>query len=311
MERYLKAFSDGYTGYFNYFVNEILNPSWHNYFYWLVGLSLAIWLLEIVFPWRKDQPVFRQDFFVDLFYLFFNFFLFSLIGYNALSNVGVQAFNDLLGLFGIQNLVAIQIQLWPVWAQLLTLFLVRDFVQWNIHWLLHRVPWMWEYHKVHHSVEQMGFAAHLRYHWMETIIYRTLEYIPLAMIGFGIQDFFIVHVFTLAIGHLNHANINLPLGPLRFLVNSPQMHLWHHVEKLPHDHPQGINYGITLSVWDYLFRTAYQPYNGSHLKLGFPNLAQFPHKLVDQLLYPWRQPKPVNLPVAEKRDTLQITSKQI
>ena len=61
MERYLKAFSGGYTGYFTYLVNEILHPGWHNYFYWLVGLSASIWLLEIVFPWRKDQPVFRQE----------------------------------------------------------------------------------------------------------------------------------------------------------------------------------------------------------------------------------------------------------
>lgn len=289
MERYWHVFSNGYAGYFNYLVNEILYPSWHNYFYWLVGLSLAIWLLEILLPWRKDQPVLRQDFFLDLFYLFFNFFLFSLIGYNALSNVGVQVFSDFLGLFGISNLIAFEIHSWPIWAQLVTLFIVRDFIQWNVHVLLHKVPWMWEFHKVHHSVEQMGFAAHLRYHWMETIIYRVFEYIPLAMIGFGIQDFFLVHIFTLAIGHLNHANLNLPLGPLRYLVNSPQMHLWHHADVLPENHPDGINYGITLSLWDYLFQTAYLPYLGNHIKLGFPGLDKFPRKLWDQLVYPWKK----------------------
>lgn len=287
MQRYIDAFANGYMGYFNYLVNEILYPGWHNYFYWLVGLSLAVWALEILFPWRKDQPAFRKDFWIDLFYLFFNFFLFSLIGYNALSNVGVQAFNDFLGLFGIRNLVAFEIQSWPVWAQLLTLFIVRDFVQWNVHVLLHKVPWMWQFHKVHHSVEEMGFAAHLRYHWMETFIYRTFEYIPLAMIGFGIQDFFLVHLFTLAIGHLNHANINLPLGPLRFVFNSPQMHLWHHVHDLPDTHPDGINYGISLSIWDYFFRTAYQPYNDSHIRLGFPDAEKFPKTIKEQLVYPW------------------------
>lgn len=287
MQRYIDAFANGYAGYFNYLVNEILYPGWHNYFYWLIGLSLAVWALEILFPWRKDQPAFRDDFWTDLFYLFFNFFLFSLIGYNALSNVGVQAFTDFLGLFGIRNLVAFEIQSWPVWAQLLTLFIVRDFVQWNVHVLLHKIPWMWQFHKVHHSVEEMGFAAHLRYHWMETFIYRIFEYIPLAMIGFGIQDFFLVHLFTLAIGHLNHANINLPLGPLRFLFNSPQMHLWHHVHDLPDNHPNGINYGISLSIWDYLFRTAYQPYDDSHIRLGFPEVENFPKTIKEQLVYPW------------------------
>ncbi|MFN4144884.1 MAG: sterol desaturase family protein, partial [Runella sp.] len=233
MQKYIDAFIGGYTGYFNYLVNEILSPSWHNYFYWLVGLSLLVWGLELAFPWRKQQKAIRHDFWLDVFYMFFNFFLFSLVVYNALSNVAVQAFNDFLALFGIRNLVAINVAMLPKWAQLVILFVVRDFVQWNVHRLLHKVPWMWEFHKVHHSVEEMGFAAHLRYHWAENVIYRSLEYIPLAMIGFGIDDFFVVHIFTLAVGHLNHANIYLPLGPLKYLFNSPQMHLWHHAEELP------------------------------------------------------------------------------
>ncbi|WP_020604720.1 sterol desaturase family protein [Spirosoma spitsbergense] len=289
---YITTLIDGYRNYADYFVHELLSPNWHNYFYWLVGISAFVWLLELLFPWRTDQPVFRHDFWLDLFYLFFNYFLFSLIGYNALSDVGVQAFNDFLGWFGIANLVAIRVGALPVWGQLVVLFLVRDFVQWHIHRLLHRTPWMWEFHKVHHSVEQMGFAAHLRYHWMETIIYRTLEYIPLAMIGFGIQDFILVHLFTLAIGHLNHANIYLPIGPLKYVFNNPQMHLWHHAEKLPRQAHDGVNFGITLSVWDFLYRTAYVPYEGSHIKLGFQGVRQFPKTFLGQLLYPWRKPVP-------------------
>ena len=283
--KYLQTFLEGYWGYANYLFNEILQPSWHNYFYWLLGLSLAVWSLEIVFPWRKNQGAIRHDFWVDVFYMFFNFFLFSLIAYNAISNVAVQAFNDFLGLFGIRNLVAINVASWPVWAQLLTLFLVRDFVQWNVHRLLHKVPWMWEVHKVHHSIEEMGFAGHLRYHWMENVIYRTLEYIPLAMIGFGIQDFFIVHIFTLAIGHLNHANIYLPLGPLKYILNSPQMHLWHHAEKLPMERKYGVNFGITLSLWDYIFDKNYIPKEDGTIKLGFDNMAKFPNTFWKQLTY--------------------------
>ena len=101
MEKYLKIIQGAYTGYFSYFINEMLNPSWHNYFYWLVGASLAIWLLEIMFPWRKNQPLIREHFWLDAFYLLWNYFLFSLIAYNALSMVAVELFNDFLGLFGI------------------------------------------------------------------------------------------------------------------------------------------------------------------------------------------------------------------
>lgn len=283
--RYLQTFLEGYWGYANYLFNEILNPSWHNYFYWLLGLSVVVWSLEILFPWRKNQGAIRHDFWLDVFYMFFNFFLFSLIAYNAVSNVAVQAFNDFLGLFGIKNLVAINVASWPTWLQLLTLFLVRDFIQWNIHRLLHKVPWMWEVHKVHHSIEEMGFAGHLRYHWMENVIYRTLEYIPLAMIGFGIQDFFVVHIFTLAIGHLNHANIYLPLGPLKYIFNNPQMHLWHHAEVLPNDRKYGVNFGITLSIWDYIFGQNYVPKEDGTIKLGFGNLTKFPKTFWSQTTY--------------------------
>jgi sterol desaturase/sphingolipid hydroxylase (fatty acid hydroxylase superfamily) len=250
-----------------------------------LGLSLAVWTLEIIFPWRKNQGAIRHDFWVDVFYMFFNFFLFSLIAYNAISNVAVQAFNDFLGLFGIKNLVAINVASWPAWMQLLTLFLVRDFIQWNIHRWLHKVPWMWEVHKVHHSIEEMGFAGHLRYHWMENVIYRTLEYIPLAMIGFGIQDFFIVHIFTLAVGHLNHANIYLPLGPLKYIFNSPQMHLWHHAEELPKERMNGVNFGITLSIWDYIFGLNYVPKEDGTIKLGFNDISKFPKTFWSQSTY--------------------------
>ena len=289
MEKYFKVLMDGYTGYANYFINEILNPSWHNYFYWLLGASILIYLAEIAFPWRKNQSLIRDHFWLDIFYLFWNYFLFSLIAYNAISMVAVEAFNDFIGLFGITNLVAFQVANLPGWSQLLLIFLLRDFMQWNIHRLYHHVGWMWEFHKVHHSTKEMGFAALLRYHWMENILYRTLEYIPLAMIGFGISDFFIVHIFTLVAGQIGHANLNIPLGKLKYIFNGPQMHLWHHAKELPESHPNGFNYGITLSIWDYIFSTHYWPSNDENLLVGLPDEEKFPEDFVGQNIEPFRR----------------------
>lgn len=285
MEKLFEIFVGGYTGYWNYLIGEMFQPSWHNYFWWLVGLSLFVWLLEIFFPWRSQQAIFRKDFWLDGFYMFFNFFLFSLIGYNALSNVVVELFNNGLQQIGIENLVAINIASWPHWSQLLLLFLLADFLQWNIHRLLHYVPWLWEFHKVHHSVKEMGFAAHLRYHWMETIIYKGLQYIPIALIGFGLDDFFIIHIFTVAIGHFNHANLNISWGPLRYLLNSPSMHIWHHAKNLP-DGKLSVNYGISLSLWDYIFGTAWVPRSGRDEQLGFEGIEQFPQNFFSQITYP-------------------------
>ena len=290
MQEYFQVFIDGYYGYWNYLSSEILYPSWHNYFWWLLGISLVVWSLELVFPWRKNQAAIREDFWLDGFYMFFNFFLFSLIGYNAVSNVAVEVFNDFLGLFGITNLVAFQIASWPVWSQFLLLFVLADFIQWNVHRWLHYSPWLWEFHKVHHSVEQMGFAAHLRYHWMETIVYKSVQYIPLSMIGFGLDDFFILHLVTIVIGHLNHANVKITYGPLKYVFNNPVMHLWHHAKEVPVG-SHGVNYGISLSLWDYLFGTAYIPNENANEPLGFEQVETFPKTFWQQLTHPWNKKK--------------------
>lgn len=288
MQKYLEIIGNAYYGYFNYLVNEISYPSWNNYFWWLVGLSLGVWLFELIMPWRKNQPALRKDFWLDGFYMFFNFFLFSLIAYNAISNVAVAAFNDFLGWFGIENMVAIEVNTWPRWAQLFLLFVVADFIQWNVHRMLHRIPALWEFHKVHHSVEQMGFAAHLRFHWMETILYKSAQYVPLAMIGFGLEDFFLVHIFATAIGHLNHANLRITYGPLKYLLNNPGMHIWHHAKTLPKGR-FGVNYGLTLSIWDYVFGTAYIPHDGRDEPLGFEGMEEFPKTFWEQVTYPYRK----------------------
>ena len=281
-----------FLDYGGYVVSEITSFRWNNYFYWLIGISLVFFFMEIIIPWRKNQKVLRQDFWLDAFYMFFNFFLFSLVGYYAISNVFVEAFNDFLRYtFGLKNIIAIQIDQWSIFAQLLTLFVLRDFIHWNVHRLLHGVPFLWEFHKVHHSVKEMGFAAHLRFHWMETVVYRTIEYIPLAMIGFGIQEFFFVHIVATTIGHFNHSNISIPLGPFRFLLNNPQMHILHHARKLPDQHRYGVNFGISLSLWDYLFRTAYTEKNEGDVPLGFEGDDQFPKDFWNQATYGFKKKK--------------------
>ena len=281
---YKKIFFDSFSGYYNYLKSEIMHPSWHNYFYWLIGISLFFWVMEIFFPWRKKQGAFRKDFWLDAFYMFFNFFLFSLIGFYAASNVFVNWFNGVLAGFGITNLVAISVASLPYAVQLLIMFVLRDFIHFNVHRLLHRNNFLWQFHKVHHSVTEMGFAAHLRYHWAENIVYRTLEYIPLGMIGFGINDFIIVHLFALSIGHFNHSNIKVNLGFLKYLFNNPQMHIWHHAIDIPNKY--GVNFGISLSLWDYLFKTNYIPVVDGEIPIGLDDNSEMPNGFIKQALFP-------------------------
>ncbi|MEP2025522.1 MAG: sterol desaturase family protein [Reichenbachiella sp.] len=288
MNTYFELFLEATIGYFNWFIGQITFSSsqglWGNYFYFLIIVSLLFFGLELAKPWRKNQPKFRQDFWLDAFYMLFNFFLFSIVAFAGVSQVGVELLNDFLALFGIKNLVAIQVGALPAWIQLVLLFVVKDFIEWMIHRLLHWSPWLWEFHKVHHSVKQMGFAAHLRFHWMENVVYKSLEYIPLALIGFSLSDFFLVHAIAIAIGHWNHANFNVNIGPFKYLFNNPAMHIWHHAKELPNDHKYGVNFGLSLSIWDYLFGTSYIPRDGKDIELGFPDDENFPKTFIDQNL---------------------------
>ena len=290
MQKYLEIIKNSYSGYWNYLKNEIITINhWDNYFYGLILISLLVWILEIAFPWRKEQSIFRKDFWLDTFYMFFNFFLLNLIVLIALSNTVAEFFNDILASFNlsISSFQLFDVVKLPKVLGLFIFFIVAYFVQWNTHRLLHRIPFLWNFHKVHHSVKEMGFAAHLRYHWMEPVVYKTILYIPLAIIGgFDAQDVAIIHFFNITIGHLNHANLGWDYSKLKYIFNNPKMHIWHHAKKLPNHVRYGVNYGITLSLWDYLFKTNYIPHDGKDIELGFKGDEKFPKDFISQELYP-------------------------
>ncbi|MEO5984338.1 MAG: sterol desaturase family protein, partial [Ferruginibacter sp.] len=106
----------------------------------------------------------------------------------------------------------------------------------------------------------------------------------------GIQDFFIIHIIAVAIGHLNHSNLGISYGPLKYIINNPRMHIWHHAKHLP-DGRYGVNFGLSLSLWDYLFGTAYLPMNGRDIQLGFREVENYPGSFTAQMLKPFRHKK--------------------
>jgi 3-mercaptopyruvate sulfurtransferase SseA/sterol desaturase/sphingolipid hydroxylase (fatty acid hydroxylase superfamily) len=285
---YWETFKSSFGSFASYTWREItfqVSPWYVNYFWWLIVLSLGVWALEVLFPWRKNQAIIRKDFWLDAFYMFFNFYIFKLVIFMAFSNVTELAFKDLFG-GDLSKFALFDLSATPVWAQLLIFFVATDFIQWFTHILLHRFNFLWRFHKVHHSVEQMGFAAHLRYHWMENVFYTPMKYIVVMLMGgFTPELAYIVFYIAIAIGHLNHANLNWSYGPLKYIFNNPKMHIWHHAYALPENRRHGVNFGISLSIWDYIFRTNFIPTDGRDIPLGFPGLKQFPKTFFGQLFY--------------------------
>ena len=288
MEKYLDAFINTFLGTLDWTWKSILFevPWYTNYFWGLISISIFVWALEIAFPWRKEQSIFRRDFWLDVLYMFFNFFIFSIVisGFYKILKLLFSEFN-----ITTKSIALLDITHWAPWLQLSVFFIILDFVQWFTHVLLHKYSFLWQFHKVHHSVKEMGFAAHLRYHWMENIFYKPLKTFGVMIIGgFEPEQAYIIHFMTIAIGHFNHANIKITWGIFKYILNNPVMHLYHHANVIPKGR-NGINYGISLSLWDYIFKTNYIPEDSGTVEIGFKGVDKFPRNFLDQSLYGFRK----------------------
>jgi len=261
-------------------------PIYLQYYFWLTAVSLFCFALERFKPWRREQKVLRQGVGQDLFWLLFNGHYLGLI-MALVTGRAVQLFNAFLYNLGApvpESLELLAGQ--PLWLQFIIFLILKDFIEWNIHRLLHNVPWLWEFHKLHHSIEELDWIGNFRFHWGEIIVYKTLAYLPLVILGIDGRVMLAIAVLWTLMLDLNHANIPLDWGPLRYILNSPKMHVWHHDVEL---HGKGgQNFGQVLSVWDWLFRTAYWPEDTERPpKFGFKGMESYPKNIVRRLLYPF------------------------
>jgi sterol desaturase/sphingolipid hydroxylase (fatty acid hydroxylase superfamily) len=121
---------------------------------------------------------------------------------------------------------------------------------------------------------------------MEVVIYRTMLYPLAAFFGFSGEAMFAYGVVNTLIGHFAHSNLRWRIGALRYLINSPELHVWHHTH--PEAGPVDRNFGIALSLWDWLFGTAYAPPGKDPVRLGFEGIESYPQHLPGQVLAPFR-----------------------
>lgn len=252
------------------------------YWPWLIATSLVFVVLERLSPWRRGQALLRPGWLRDLGFLALNGHLFSLWtgAWNAALAVAATSALRSWG-FGLNGS---PVPRWPLLAQFLVFLVLADFLQWCIHNLLHRVPWLWSFHKVHHSIVTMDWIGNWRFHWMEIVVYRALQWLPLAWLNVSSEAVFAVAIVSTVWGDLNHANLDLRLGPLGYLLNSPPMHLWHHDQSS--EGGVAKNFGIVLSVWDHLLGTAYWPRERDPERLGYPGMEEMPGTLGGQALWP-------------------------
>ena len=265
---------------------ELLSqPNWFAHLYVIIVAGFIAW--ETLFPWRPAQKRLRDSAGLDLFYTVFNYLIFWMLIGTAVCEVTSVVFRDALQhYFGAEHWTAVRLTAFPVWLRYLLLLLALDLTSWCGHWLLHRVDFLWQFHKVHHSALELDVLNAGRIHFVEKLFYPLFFYIPMGMIGFELQDTMVVSLFVAIFSAFTHANVRLPLGPLKYVLNNPQIHLWHHAIEVDRKH--NVNYGDALCLWDYLFGTAYLPDDRNELELGFEDITLYPKSFLGQLVAPFR-----------------------
>ena len=252
----------------------------------LALISVVVAGLERLFPWRPTQRPLRRALWSDFVHLVFNGHFLGVIFYGVAAHHLLPPIDRWLASVGSYDAVYRgAATAWPLWLQILVALFVVDFVQWCVHNLLHRVPLFWEFHKAHHSVVdgEMDWIVSFRFQWTEVVVYKAVQYLPLAFFGFAPEAVLFHAIFGTLIGHLNHANLDLSWGPLKYLLNSPRMHIWHH--DYDGDAKTTVNFGIIFSTWDWIFRTAKLP-DEPPQKLGFAGVETFPTDFFSQAAWP-------------------------
>jgi sterol desaturase/sphingolipid hydroxylase (fatty acid hydroxylase superfamily) len=168
----------------------------------------------------------------------------------------------------------------PLPVQALAILVAMDFIQYWLHRAYHG-RWLWPFHAVHHSAEDLDWSATFRIHPLNFVVYSAGALAMVRAIGFSPAAFAILAPWNLVYGSLVHANLNWTFGPFRYVLVSPVYHRWHHV-KDPAVHDK--NFAPTFPVFDLIFGTFYMPKGELPADFGVEGA---PRHFARELVYPF------------------------
>jgi len=152
---------------------------------------------------------------------------------------------------GLLNLIDL-----PIWLYLLFGLLLLDLIgAWLIHWLEHKVKWMWRVHVIHHTDPNVDVTSGLRHHPGENLLRLTFTVLAILVTGASLGLVMFYQTISAFFAALTHANISIPRWldkSLSLIFVTPDFHKIHHHYILPHTDS---NYGNIFSIWDYIFST--------------------------------------------------------
>ena len=249
--------------------------------------------LERLFPLKGKKDLLRQDWAIDAKYLLLNS-----IPTTACFLLALNAALVFPGAF-ISDEMSVALQGIPFFIEIILAFLLADFVYYVNHRLLHRIPALWKFHRIHHSVKELDALAAHRVHPIDQLLEGGVPVIVLITCGFS-SEAIGVHLLVYRFHALFiHSSINGPRGGwLKNCISLQRFHHWHHA-----DDPDayGKNFAGYFPFIDRLFNTLYLP--GDEIPETYGVREDLPETYIGQLMDPFIS----NTKPQKKHSTIKTT----
>ena len=232
--------------------------------------------LERLFALHPEQKAFRRDWANDLIFLLFNGLLIKL-GLLAIIAVSIFAATQIVPASFQAAIGGL-----PYWVQLPLVIVLSDLGFYWTHRMFHAVPWLWRFHAIHHSIEELDWLAAARVHPVDQILTKGVSLVPVVALGFSEWAIGVYALLYQWQSVLIHSNVRFRFGPLRFLFASPEFHHWHHSDQRE---ARDKNFAGQLSFLDALFGSLHLPPGRAPTTYGLDR--PMPQRYLPQLLYPF------------------------
>ena len=206
--------------------------------------------IESIFPRKADQPIFREEWREDLLY-----YLVSSLMVQVLTFLTFAPAKSILAISPLTS-VRTWVGALPFVVQFVAIMFLTDLVQYWVHRAFHRIPWLWQFHAVHHSARKMDWMAGARMHFLEIFVLRSMTVIPMYVLGFSDlamhSYIFLVYLYSTFV----HANLGWRFKLIEKMLVTPRFHHWHHgIEAEAID----VNFAVHFPLLDRLFGTYFLP----------------------------------------------------
>ncbi len=233
----------------------------------IVFAFVLIWALESLFPWVQGRAQRLRHAARNLTLGAINAIITALLSAFLIVIVASWAEAAQIGVLRLLNLP-------PLVATLLAILLLDGWM-YGWHCANHELPFLWRFHRVHHSDTEMDVTSAVRFHAGEMLISGLLRAAVIPVLGLSIQQVLLYDALLLPVIFFHHSNIHLPESIdriLRIVVTTPALHRVHHSRLIIEANS---NYGSIFSVWDRLAKSFRLRQDGTRVEFGVNGLDDY------------------------------------